>query len=93
MATLLLLLNLAACAVLCAVAMFFYLRHGAPGVCARQHFNQLALIAVSVGAFASGIDALRGGSLDWWAVLLRVGAAMFAGKALWQWRAQRREPT
>lgn len=83
MDTLLLVLNLLACAVVCIAAMFFYLRHNAPE-CLRHHFNQVALILVSLGAFASGLDSLRGGALDWWRLVLHIGVAMFAAKAVAQ---------
>lgn len=79
MATLLLLINLAACGVIWAAAMFFYLRHDSPG-CARQHLSQIALIFIAVGAFAGGVTTFKGGAVAWWVVMFRLGAAMAAGR-------------
>ncbi|GAB3755161.1 hypothetical protein [Lysobacter olei] len=83
------LLNLAACALVCAVALFFYLRHARPA-CLRHHLNQIGLLAISVGAFASAVATLRGITPDWPSVALHLGVAMFAGKSIWDWRVARR---
>jgi hypothetical protein len=89
MATLLLTLNLAALAVIWAAAMFYYLRHGAPE-CAGQHYGQIALILIAVGAFATGIADLRTHQLSVWAVMFRVGIAMVAARYLARaWRQYR----
>ena len=91
MALAMLLINLIACSVLWAAAMFFYLRHDAPrGV--GQHYSQIALICIAVGAFAAVVSGLKEPPPPWWVICLRVGAAMFAGMALrraWhEWRAR-----
>lgn len=82
-------LNLLACAVVFAVAMFFYLRHGRPA-CLRHHANQTALLALSVGAFAALLSAWRGLPTVWWEVLFRLGVAALAGKAWLHWFSQSR---
>lgn len=81
MVTFLLILNLAACFVIWAAAMFFYLRHGVPE-CAGQHYGQVALILIAVGAFAAGIVDLRAQQLSIWVITFRVGIAMVAARCL-----------
>lgn len=76
-----LLINLAACGVIWAATMHFYLRHGRPR-CVRQHFGQIALVLIAVGAFAAGVAALKGLPVTWPDLALRVGFAMLAGKKL-----------
>lgn len=89
MGILVLLLNLAACGVIWAAAMYFYLKHDAPQ-CAGQHYGQVALILVAVGAFACIVQALRLAAVDWWTLLFRVGLAMVAGRSLLRaWRERR----
>lgn len=78
---LLFVLNLAACGVIWAAALFFYLRHGRPA-CARHHFVQVALVLIAVGAFSVGMAGLRGYPVMWWEVLFRIGLAMLAGRAV-----------
>ena len=91
MATLLILLNLAACAVIWAAAMFYYLRHGAPA-CAGQHYGQVALVLIAVGAFAAAITDLRAHYLSAWEITFRVGVAMVAARYLARaWRVYRQE--
>lgn len=92
MGTLLLLLNLAACGVIWATAMFFYLRHGAPE-CAGEHYGQVALIFIAVGAIAAAISELRGDhSVSVWDVVFRFGIAMIAARYLLRaWRRYRLE--
>lgn len=85
-------LNIAACGVIWAAAMFFYLRHDRPE-CARHHYVQVALILVAVGSFAAGVEAIRGEVVAWWVVLFRMGAAMLAARSLWRWRCGDMEPT
>lgn len=90
MASFLLLVNLAACLVIWAAAMYFYLKHDAPR-CAGQHYGQIALVLVAVGAFACIIQALRLAAVDWWTLVFRVGLAMVAGRSLLRaWRERRR---
>lgn len=79
MATLLQLLNLAACFVILAAAMGSYLRHGVPE-CAGHHYNQLALVMVAVGAFGVGVSDAR--QLSWWELSFRLGLAMVAARHL-----------
>jgi len=91
MVTFLLLLNLVACGVIWAAAMFYYLRHGAPE-CARQHYGQIALILIAVGAFAAAVTDLRTHQLSVWVVIFRVGIAMVAARYLSRaWRQYRLE--
>ncbi|WP_396616793.1 hypothetical protein ACHZ97_04245 [Lysobacter soli] len=89
MSIVLLILNLLSSAVVFAVAMFFYLRHGRP-TRLRHHANQTALLALSVGAFAALISAWRGLPTTWWEVLFRLGVAALAAKAWLHWFAQHR---
>jgi len=86
MSILVLLLNLVACGVIWVAAMYFYLKHDAPR-CAGQHYGQVALILVAVGAFALIVQAVRLSSVDWWTLLFRLGLAMVAGRSLLRaWR-------
>lgn len=92
MATLLILLNLLACFVIWAAAMFYYLRHGAPE-CAGQHYGQIALIFIAVGAFAAAISDIRAPhQVSPWEVAFRVGIAMVAARYLGKaWRMYRQQ--
>lgn len=91
MSTLLIALNLAALCVIWAAAMFYYLRHGAPA-CAGQHYGQVALVLIAVGAFAAAIGDVRTHHLSAWEVTFRVGVAMVAARYLSRaWRVYRRE--
>ena len=90
MTMLMLLINLAACGVIWAAAMHFYLRHGRPR-CARQHFGQVALVLITASAFAAGMTALKGIHVPWWDLAMRVGFAMLAGKKWFDaWRDHRK---
>lgn len=92
MVTLLLLVNLIACGVIWAAAMFYYLRHGTPE-CVSQHYGQIALIFIAVGAFAAAIGDLRAShSPSAWEVTFRVGIAMVAARYLSRlWRQYRQQ--
>jgi hypothetical protein len=92
MAALLLLVSLASCAVIWAAAMFFYMRHDRP-TNVREHYGQVALLFVAVGAFASGVRTLKFPPGDAWSVLFLLGIAMFAARSLWSaWLDLRSRP-
>jgi hypothetical protein len=91
MAIALLVINLLACSVIWAAAMFFYLRHAAPRG-ASEHYSQIALICIAVGAFAAVVSGLTEPLPAWWVVSLRVGVAMLAAlplrRAWHEWKSR-----
>ena len=91
MLTVLALINLAACGLIWAAAMFFFMRHDAPAG-AQEHCRQIALVCIAVGAFAAFITGLKQALPPWWVLALRVGVAMFAAAHLqhaWhEWRSR-----
>lgn len=91
MAIVLLVINLLACSVIWAAAMFFYLRHAAPRG-PDQHYSQIALICIAVGAFAAVVSGLTEPLPPWWVISLRVGVAMLAviplRRAWREWRSR-----
>jgi hypothetical protein len=91
MAIALLLVNFVACAVIWAAAMFFYLRHERPRG-ASQHYVQIALICIAVGAFAAVVVGATERVPPWWVISLRIGVAMLAvlplRRAWHEWRAR-----